>query len=103
LLHRLTMRPEGPNGRAWSWRRWWREHSTLAAGVGVLVIGLAIAGPWHAMMAMRHGPAFWRGLVAPPQAVSAPEGFLARFIELAPATLPFWLLGAWRALRRVFS
>ena len=103
LLQRAALAPASPSWRRVGPRRWWREHATLVAGALALAIGLAVAGPWHAFMMMRHGRGFVAALLAPPQASERTGGFASRLVELAPAILPFGLLGAIRALRRVIS
>lgn len=103
LLHRAAIAPVSPSWRRVGPRRWWREHSTLVAGAFALFIGLAIAGPWHVLMGMRHGRGFVAALLAPPQASEMTGGFASRLIELAPATLVFGIYGAARAFRRVIA
>ncbi len=105
LLHRASLAtadPLGGKGRATPWK-WWRDHPTLVDGALALAIGLAIAGPWHAMMVARYGRGFLAALMAPPQATGPTLGLTARMIDLAPAILPLGLFAAARALRRLLT
>ncbi len=78
-----------------------RDNPSLIAGLLVIGIGLAIAGPWHTRMLMKHGRSFLDALAAPPEAGGPGiPGLLSRLVELAPATLPLGLYGAIRAVRR---
>jgi hypothetical protein len=75
----------------------------LVAGTLALLLGLLIAVPWHVMMFLRHGRAFVSALFDPPQASGASSGLISRLVELAPATLPFGVYGAVRALKHALA
>ena len=80
--------------------RWWRGHPSLWAGAIALGIGLALAAPWHASMFAAHGGAAFRALWGPADPGTVPwPGLLQGLLDLAPATLPLGLFGAWRATR----
>ena len=102
-LHRLALLPSSPSPRRVGRRRWWRDHPVLVSGGLALLIAVALAGPWHVMMFLRHGRSFVAALLAPPQASGPGLGMLGRLADLAPATLPFGVYGAIRALRRAWA
>ncbi len=104
-LHRLALLPSSPGLRRAGRRRWWwwRDHPILLSGGLAVLIALALAGPWHVMMFLRHGRSFVAALLAPPQASGPGLGMLGRLVDLAPATLPFGVYGAIRAMRRALS
>ena len=107
LLHQVYLGAEpAPYGRARGrrGRDWWRCRPGLWAGLAALTLGLGLAAPWHASMIARHGPeaalALW-GLPEP--GVACWPGLLAGLLDLAPATVPLGLFGAWRAVRRALA
>ena len=79
----------------------WRARGALTT-LAALVIGLALAAPWHYLMAQRHGLQFWRALVHPPfSGAGIPGGPLEKLLQLAPATLGLAVYGAFLAVRRL--
>jgi hypothetical protein len=100
LLHRASLVRMSRLPRRIRPKKWWREHAELVAGAVALLIALLIAGPWHLMMFRAHGTAFVAALLAPPQSNGPGGDLLSRLVELAPATLPLGLYGAYRALKR---
>ncbi|MDR3635768.1 MAG: glycosyltransferase family 39 protein [Isosphaeraceae bacterium] len=95
LFHQAYLRAGSPPGERVPWTLVWRSNASLRAGTLALVIGLAIAGPWHVMMFSRYGWDFVLGLLAPLDSQASPSpGLLTRLIELAPATLPLGLFAA---------
>jgi len=102
LLHQIYLGADPcPGGRA---GRWWRRYPSLWAGAAALALGLALAAPWHASMIARHGPAAVRALLGPAEpGVACWPGLLAGLLDLAPATVPLGLFGAWRAARQALT
>jgi hypothetical protein len=92
----------------WSWLRLaWRERQNFLHAVLALGIAAAIVLPWHLMMLQAHG---WDALAALLTASAEirmgdrPEtGLLSRLIDLAPASVPLAVLGAFRAIRRALT
>ncbi len=79
----------------------WRDNPSLVAGMLVVAIGLAVAGPWYVRMIVVHGREVVDALLAPLDPVGPGfTGLLARLVDLAPATLPLGIYGAIRAIRR---
>ncbi len=103
LLHQgyLGAEPAPPGCRR---RDRWRCRPGLWAGVAAMALGLALAAPWHISMILRHGPeaahALWG---APEPGVACWPGLLGGLLDLAPATVPLGLFGAWRAVRRALA
>jgi hypothetical protein len=111
LLHRALLGHERPPadarpGRLRAWRRRLRSGrlAAIAAGLGVLILGLLIAAPWHVYMARRHGVGFWLTLLEPqPASGPAPQNLADRLLLLAPASVVLGLYGAARAGRRLLA
>ncbi|MEO6809229.1 MAG: hypothetical protein ABI353_08985 [Isosphaeraceae bacterium] len=103
LLHLGAIAPAPTTRRAALGRWWrpWRDTPNLVAVAVILMIGLAMAAPWHVMMARRHGELFLNNLLAAPQTFGTSyQGLMVRLLDLAPATLPLGLFAAVRAVRR---
>jgi 4-amino-4-deoxy-L-arabinose transferase-like glycosyltransferase len=104
LVHLAILGPEPMARRP---RRWWRAFlgsPGLWAGAGAVLLALAVAGPWYAMMASRHDGSFWLALLAPPSSRTGPmPGLLPALLGLAPAVLPLALLGLARGVRKVLT
>lgn len=109
LLHQAIVQadPGVPTGRRAA--RWWRRlrpGPSLRAGLLVLGLALLVAGPWHALMAARHGYEFLDVLRDPPRlgggAAPAPR-LLITLLALTPATLPLGLFAAVRAARQALA
>jgi hypothetical protein len=102
----LGVEPLPPVLRArWHWTRRfaWRTQGA-ATTLAALALGLALAAPWHVLMAQRYGVSFWLGLVHPPfTGATIPGGPLERLVLLAPASLALAVQGAILALRRLRS
>jgi hypothetical protein len=102
LLHQAYLGAESaPIERPSRWWRAWRNSPSLTAGALALLIGLALAAPWHIRMLAWYGRDFAAALLAPPD-MSSPHdaGLLWRLINLAPATLPLGLFAALRVVRQ---
>ena len=79
----------------------WRDNPSVVAGVLVVAIGLAVAGPWYARTIWAHGRPAVDALLAPPGPIGPGfPGLLSRLVDLAPAILPLGLYAAVRAIRR---
>lgn len=105
LLHYAYLRAEAtpderPSGR---WR-WFRLAPGLSTVGTMLLIALALAGWWFALMGARHGWSFLNALGSPPD-VERTRGLslLSRLLMLAPATLPLAIYGAGRAVLRALQ
>ena len=89
----------------WPWYR--RLAWQLRDGFATLLaigIGLAVAAPWHLLMAQRHGSLFWRALFHPPfSGMGNTGGPIEKLIGLAPATLSLSVYGVILAIRRLQS
>jgi len=104
LLHQAYLVAEVPAGDLPLRKRLklgWRDNPSLLAGGLIVAIGLIVAAPWHARMIWIHGRAVIDALLAPPESIGPGfSGLLARLVDLAPATLPLGIYGAFRAIKR---
>lgn len=105
LLHQAYLRAGSPPGeRASRWWLAWRTNPSLAAGALALTIALVVAAPWHARIFTAYGYEAVSALFAPfDPRDQDPRGLLGRLINLAPATLPLGLFGAFRAIRQALT
>lgn len=101
VLHQIYLRAGLPPAeRSTSWWRAWLENPSLRAGAVALTIGLLVAAPWYAKMLTRYGVEFLVAILTP---LSSPgfdhRDLLSRLIDLAPATMPLGIFGAFRMAR----
>ena len=79
----------------------WQTRGALTT-VTALAIGLALAAPWHYLMARRYGLEFWRALMHPPfSGAGVAGGPVEKLLQLAPATLGLAVFGLFQAVRRL--
>jgi hypothetical protein len=105
LLHQAYLRAEPARTERPS--RWWlagRNNPSLVAGALALIVGVAIAAPWHIQMFLTYRYEFVASLLAPIN-VRGTElpGMASALLALAPVTLPLAILAAVRLFRRAIQ
>jgi hypothetical protein len=104
LLHQAALGPDPMPSVRRTWRMALRSRSGLLVGVATVMVGLALAAPWYAMMLSRYGQEFVAALWGPPDLYRAiPGGPLMAGVVMAPAVLALAVYGAWRSVRRALT
>lgn len=101
VLHQIYLRAGLPPAeRSTRWYRAWLANASLRAGAIALAIAVALAAPWYIKMFVTYGAEFLLALLAPLDAPGFDDpNLLSRLIDLAPATMPLGVFGAFRIAR----